>query len=91
MSYEGICTNRVAFHGPDKVPANVRFPNGLNVVYGASDKGESYVVETIDFMFGGKGPLTDFEESMGYDRVFMSFSCGEQVKTDRITLNTVIG
>lgn len=81
MSFQGIFITGVAYHGPDKEPAIVRFQNGLNVIYGASDTGKSFVVETIDFMLGGKGPLTDFEESVGYDRILLSFSCGAQKVT----------
>jgi hypothetical protein len=84
MSFQGICINSVAFHGPDKEPAIVRFQNGLNVIYGASDTGKSFLVETIDFMFGGKGPLTDFDESVGYGRILMSLSHdGQEVTISR--------
>lgn len=57
--------------GPHKAPATVTFGAGLNVLYGASDTGKSFLVETIDFMLGGKPPLRDLPERVGYDRVML--------------------
>lgn len=72
MSYSGFQIRHLAFHGPDREPAVVEFGRGLNVIYGASNTGKSFVVETIDFMLGGKGPLTDLVESNGYDKILLS-------------------
>ena len=57
----------LGFFGPQKQPAIVRFGPGLNVLYGASNAGKSFVVEAIDFMLGGGQPLRDFSERVGYD------------------------
>lgn len=78
MTYSGIQIESLAFHGPDKEPAIVTFRAGLNVLYGASDTGKSFVVESIDFMLGAKGPLTDFKESNGYDRILLAISSGDE-------------
>lgn len=77
MTYSGIQIESLAFHGPNKEPAVVKFRSGLNILYGASDTGKSFVVEAIDFMLGAKGPLTDFEESNGYDRILLAISSGD--------------
>lgn len=61
----------LGFFGPQKAPAIVSFGPGLNVFYGASDTGKSFIVETIDFMLGGKPPLRDIPERVGYDRVLL--------------------
>ncbi|ENI4023168.1 AAA family ATPase [Pseudomonas aeruginosa] len=44
----------LGFFGPNKEPACVSFGAGLNVIYGASNTGKSFIVEAIDFMLGGK-------------------------------------
>jgi predicted nuclease with TOPRIM domain len=67
----------LCFTGPEKPIANVEFEAGLNVIYGASDTGKSFVVETIDFMLGGKGPLSDIPERVGYDRIFLGVETSE--------------
>ena len=50
----------------------MEFDAGLNVVYGASDTGKSFIVDSIDFMLGGKGPLRHFVEREGYDRILLA-------------------
>ena len=61
----------LTFLGPAKQPATVQFGPGLNVLYGASDTGKSFVVETIDFMLGGKPPLREVPERVGYDQILL--------------------
>lgn len=61
----------LGFFGPQKQPATVTFGPGLNVLYGASNTGKSFIVETIDFMLGGKPPLRDIPERVGYDLVLL--------------------
>jgi len=61
----------LGFFGPNRPPATVAFGAGLNVLYGASNTGKSFVVEVIDFMLGGGVPLRDIPERVGYDRVLL--------------------
>src|SRR5216684_730799 len=61
----------LSFLGPNRSPATVRFEPGFNVLYGASDTGKSFILDSIDYMLGGKGPLRDFPEREGYDRVLL--------------------
>jgi prefoldin subunit 5 len=67
----GLRLRRLGFFGPQKPAASVTFGSGLNVLYGASDTGKSFVVEAIDFMMGGKPPLREIPERVGYDRVLL--------------------
>jgi hypothetical protein len=77
----------LSFLGPSRRPATVRFEAGFNVLYGASDTGKSFVLDSIDFMLGGKGPLRDFPEREGYDRVLlgMQLTSGESFTLQRST------
>jgi len=61
----------LGFFGPQKQPATITFGPGLNVLYGASNAGKSFIVEAIDFMLGGGQPLRDIPERVGYDRVLL--------------------
>jgi hypothetical protein len=83
MSVSGIRLRHLVFHGPGKDPASVTFGPGLNVIYGASDTGKSFVVEAIDFMLGGKPPLRDIRERIGYDRVLLGL---ETIEGELFTL-----
>lgn len=67
----GLRLRRLAFFGPNKPAASVEFGPGLNVLYGASNTGKSFVVEAIDFMLGGKPPLREIPERVGYDRILL--------------------
>lgn len=67
----GMQLRHLTFTGPQKSVASVTFGPGLNVLYGASDTGKSFIVEVVDFMLGGKPPLREFPERVGYDRVLL--------------------
>lgn len=78
MTNPWLRLRHLSFTGPEKPIAKVEFDAGLNVIYGASDTGKSFVVETIDFMLGGKGPLSDIPERVGYDRIFLGIETSEK-------------
>jgi hypothetical protein len=75
----------LGFFGPQSAPAILEFGSGLNVLYGASDTGKSFVVETIDFMLGGKPPLRGITERLGYDCVLLGLEglAGEEFTLQR--------
>ncbi|MGE0677195.1 hypothetical protein [Pseudolabrys sp.] len=82
-SFPSIVIRHLTFLGPTRKPARIDFGAGLNVVYGASDTGKSFIVEAIDFMLGGKGPLRDIPERIGYDVVLLGIQCGDDTFTLR--------
>jgi hypothetical protein len=69
---QGLRLRHLSFHGPTRKFATIPFGPGLNVVHGASNTGKSFIVDTIDFMLGGKGPLRDIPERVGYDQVLLA-------------------
>ncbi|MGX1346859.1 TolA-binding protein [Bradyrhizobium elkanii] len=77
----------LSFLGPNRPAATVRFEPGFNVVYGASDTGKSFILDSIDYMLGGRGPLRDFPEREGYDRVLLGLAStsGESFTLQRST------
>jgi hypothetical protein len=77
MNPLGIRIRHLAFLGPNREAASVAFGPGLNVVYGASDTGKSFIVEAIDFMLGGKPPLRDIPERIGYDRILLGIETSD--------------
>jgi predicted nucleic acid-binding Zn-ribbon protein len=72
MRAAGLRIRRLMFCGSNREPALVSFEAGLNVIYGASNTGKSFIVDAIDFMLGGKGPLRDIPERVGYDRILLA-------------------
>ncbi len=83
MEQPGLRLRHIVFHGPGRLPASLLFGPGLNVIYGASEVGKSFVVEAIDFMLGGKPPLRDIPERVGYDRVLLGV---ETLSGEKFTL-----
>jgi hypothetical protein len=71
MTQVGLRLRHLVFHGPNVGCALLEFGAGLNVLYGASESGKSFLVETVDFMLGGRKPLRQFKERDGYDRIFL--------------------
>lgn len=53
--------------GPDVKPALVEFGPGLNVIYGGSNTGKSYILRLIDYLLGAKVPPEPIVEQAGYD------------------------
>lgn len=77
MTAPALILRHLCFTGPDKPPALLSFDYGLNVLYGASETGKSFVLEAIDFMLGGRGPLRDIPERIGYERIFLGIETTE--------------
>jgi hypothetical protein len=72
----------LVFDGPGKPSARIDFDEGLNVVYGASDRGKSFILSALDFMFGKnisrekrrKAPLKEIRELEGYVSAYLSLT-----------------
>lgn len=76
-TFPRLTLRHLCFTGPQKEPALIRFHTGLNVLYGASETGKSFVLEAIDYMLGGNRPLRDIGEREGYDRIFLGLETTE--------------
>ncbi len=75
------------FIGPRKEPVGIEFSYGLNVVYGASETGKSFILDGLDFMLGSGATLRDIPERVGYDRVLLGVedSFGQSFTFERST------
>lgn len=73
MTADALSLRHLAFTGPNRATAEIEFGPGLNVIYGASETGKSFILESINFMLGGNEDLRDIPERVGYDRVWLGF------------------
>ncbi len=64
-----ITLRHLLLAGPDKDPACITLGPGLNVIYGASETGESFILEALDFMLGSSAELRDIPERVGYNQI----------------------
>jgi len=74
MSNAALTLKQLCFTGPSKEEARLNFHAGLNIIYGASDAGKSFILEAIDFMLGGGSALRDIPERVGYDRIWLTIA-----------------
>jgi hypothetical protein len=60
--------------GPDLTPAQVDFAPGLNVIWGASETGKSFIFSCIDFMLGRSKPPKKIAELKGYESGWLAIT-----------------
>lgn len=61
----------ISLTGAEVETAVVNFERGLNIVYGPSNTGKSYIIECINYMFGSKTKTFSIGRDTGYDCVEM--------------------
>lgn len=66
----GLQLVHLTYAGAGRPPAHVAFGPELTVIYGASDTGKSFIVESIDYMLGGTD-LTMVPEADGYSQILL--------------------
>ncbi|MEN6439990.1 MAG: hypothetical protein ABFD97_15545 [Syntrophobacter sp.] len=67
---------RLTLKGPDIPDAEIQFRRGLNVIYGPSNTGKSFIAQCVDFMFGSSRPPKEIPEAASYDTVSLRLSTG---------------
>ena len=56
----------LGFTGPEREPTFLSFHDGVNIIWGASNSGKSFVRKAIDYVLGGDKPTLP-PEGNGYD------------------------
>jgi len=67
----GIALRHLVFTGPGANPAGLRFEDGLNILYGASNTGKSFAGKALNFMLGGSKPLPGIDQRADYDAIWL--------------------
>lgn len=70
----GIHLEWLRLTGPDVDDAEVTFAPGLNVFWGASETGKSFILTCIDFMLGRSTPPKSIDELEGYTTGWLGFT-----------------
>uniref|UniRef100_Q07NV0 Rad50/SbcC-type AAA domain-containing protein n=1 Tax=Rhodopseudomonas palustris (strain BisA53) TaxID=316055 RepID=Q07NV0_RHOP5 len=68
-----ILLTRLSFTGGGKPIASIDFGAGLNLLYGGSNAGKSFVLKAVDYVTGSSEEFPGIKESQGYENVFLSF------------------
>ncbi len=77
----------LSYAGSGRPTARVDFDDRLTVIYGASDTGKTFIVETLEYMLGGTS-LTMIPEARGYSQILLGI---ELPNGERATLLRVPG
>lgn len=65
-----IRIDALIFTGPERKPTVLRFREGVNIIWGASNSGKSFVRKSIDYVLGGDKPTLP-PEGKGYDNYLL--------------------
>lgn len=87
MAFKALRLRFIRFLGPGKESAEFTFTPGLNILWGSSDTGKTFLVQAIDFMLGAGDPLEDIPERSGYDRVLLGLTVGDKDYTIHRSIN----
>jgi len=74
MNNNRIIIKNISFIGNSRKPSRLDFDSGVNLIYGASNTGKSFLLKAIDFIFGGNDQLPDIPERIGYDYVLLGLT-----------------
>jgi hypothetical protein len=67
----GFAIRRLELVGLGKVPAEITFSRGLNIIAGPSDTGKSFIVQCLDYALGSGDPPKNIPEADGYSSVVL--------------------
>ncbi|MGE7717515.1 hypothetical protein [Priestia megaterium] len=71
MSNKGFLIKKLRLLGEDNLKSEINFDKGLNVVYGPTNTGKSFLFECINYMLGGKDSPEQIEQISGYETIFL--------------------
>lgn len=67
----GIRIRHLLFTGPNVEAEGLRFDDGLNIVYGASNTGKSFATLALLYMLGAASKLPPIDEISYYDGIWL--------------------
>lgn len=75
-----IIIDQLMFTGPERKPVSIQFRSGVNIIWGASNTGKSFVRKSIDYVLGGELPTLPPEgKSMDNYVLWLTLSGGQKV------------
>jgi len=85
LSKYGFKLLRLSLTGPGLKEATIHFSEGLNVIYGPSDTGKTFIVQCIDFIFGRKKAPKEIPQAKGYDSISLVISPWDSPRKLKLT------
>lgn len=76
---------KIIVTGSGKTDSIIELSNGVNIIYGPSNTGKTYIVKCIDYMFGSEREPIDISTGYQYIKIIVRTQC------DTITMSRKIG
>ncbi|WP_323591743.1 AAA family ATPase [Aliarcobacter butzleri] len=85
MSKYGFFIKRLELSGSAVETKSIQFKKGLNVIFGSSDTGKTFIFQCINYMLGGSTPPKPIPESENYNLVGLVIETyeGKEYKLER--------
>ena len=80
---------KIIVTGSGKTDSIIELSNGVNIIYGPSNTGKTYIVKCIDYMFGSEREPIDISTGYQYIKIIVSTQCGTITMSRKIGENKI--
>lgn len=80
---------KIIVTGSGKKDSIIELSNGVNIIYGPSNTGKTYIVKCIDYMFGSEREPIDISTGYQYIKIIVRTQCGTITMSRKIGENKI--
>lgn len=80
---------KIIVTGSGKTDSVIELSSGLNIIYGPSNTGKTYIVKCIDYMFGSEREPIDISTGYQYVKIIVRTQCGTITMSRKIGENKI--
>ena len=80
---------KIIVTGSGKTDSIIELSNGVNIIYGPSNTGKTYIVKCIDYMFGSEREPIDISTGYEYVKIIVRTQCGVITMSRKIGENKI--
>ncbi len=80
---------KIIVTGLGKTDSIIELSNGVNIIYGPSNTGKTYIVKCIDYMFGSEREPIDISTGYQYIKIIVRTQCGTITMSRKIGENKI--
>lgn len=80
---------KIIVTGSGKTDSIIELSNGVNIIYGPSNTGKTYIVKCIDYMFGSEREPIDISTGYQHIKIIVRTQCGTITMSRKIGENKI--
>lgn len=80
---------KIIVTGSGKTDSIIELSHGVNIIYGPSNTGKTYIVKCIDYMFGSEREPIDISTGYQYIKIIVRTQCGTITMSRKIGENKI--